>query len=67
MSELERFYTLVDDVGVAMMTTRRQDGHLESRAMATQRRADGADLWFVAADGTGKLRDLESDPHVNHA
>ena len=34
--------------------TRRFDGHLESRAMANQKRADGADLWFVTAEGTGK-------------
>ena len=50
-----------------MMTTRRPDGHLESRAMANQKRADGADLWFVTAEGTGKLRDIEHDPHVNLA
>ena len=67
MSELERFYALVEEIEIAMMTTRRQDGHLESRAMATQRRAAGADLWFVGAEGTRKLRDLEADPHVNLA
>ena len=67
MSQLERFYSLVDEIEIAMMTTRRPDGHLESRAMATQRRAAGADLWFVAAEETSKLRDLESDPHVNLA
>ena len=33
--------------------------------MATQKRASGADLWFVTAEGTGKLRDLEHDAHVN--
>ena len=48
-----------------MMTTRRADGHLPSRAMATQKRADGADLWFVTLEGTQKLRDLAADPHVN--
>src|SRR4029079_3017037 len=66
-AELDNFYALVDEIEIAMMTTRRPDGHLESRAMATQRRAAGADLWFVAADGTRKVRDLESDPHVNLA
>ncbi len=50
-----------------MMTTRRSDGHLESRAMATQKRAGGADLWFVAAEGSEKLGDIEADPHVNLA
>jgi general stress protein 26 len=66
-SQLEKFYTLVDDIKVAMMTTRRPDGHLESRAMANQKRADGADLWFVSADDTAKVRDIEHDPHVNLA
>ena len=50
-----------------MMTTRRPGGHLESRAMANQKRAHGADLWFVTAEGTAKLRDIEHDPHINLA
>ena len=65
--ELETFYELVEELEVAMMTTRRADGHLESRAMATQKRSSGADLWFVAAEGTGKLAQIEADPHVNLA
>ena len=64
-SELTQLYKHIDDIEIAMLTTRRSDGHLESRAMATQKRAPGADLWFVTAVGTGKLRDLEHDPHVN--
>src|SRR6187397_2474690 len=63
-SELEKLYEHIDDIEIAMMTTRRPDGHLQSRAMATQRRAEGADLWFVTLDGTAKLSDLEVDPHV---
>jgi general stress protein 26 len=63
--ELEKLYSHIDDIEVAMMTTRRADGHLQSRAMATQKRAAGADLWFVTLDDTQKLLDLEHDPHVN--
>ena len=63
--ELKLLYDMIDDLETAMMTTRRADGHLESRAMANQKPAGGADLWFVTADGTAKLRDLETDPHVN--
>ena len=63
--ELEKLYDHVDDIEVAMMTTRRADGHLQSRAMATQKRAEGADLWFVTLEGTRKLRDLADDRHVN--
>jgi general stress protein 26 len=65
--ELRKLYEHIDEIEIAMMTTRRADGHLQSRAMATQRRADGADLWFVTTDGTTKLNDLAADPHVNLA
>jgi len=64
-SELQKFYDMVENIDTAMMTTRRADGHLQSRAMANQKRADGADLWFVARDGSAKLADLAHDPHVN--
>jgi general stress protein 26 len=33
--------------------------------MATQKRAAGADIWFVTLEGTPKLRDIEGDAHVN--
>ena len=66
-SELERFYALVEEIEIAMMTTRRRDQHLESRAMANQKRAAGADLWFVTAEDTAKVADLEADPHLNLA
>ena len=63
--ELAKFYELVEDIEVAMMTTRRPDGHLRSRAMANQKRAGGADLWFVTSEGSDKLGDLADDAHVN--
>jgi general stress protein 26 len=63
--ELAKLYSHIEDIEIAMMTTRRADGHLQSRAMATQKRAVGADLWFVTSVGTPKLRDLEFDQHVN--
>src|SRR6478735_10549206 len=62
--ELEKLYDHINDIEIAMMTTRRPDGHLVSRAMATQKRAAGADLWFVTCDGTPKVREIEGDPHV---
>lgn len=63
--DLAKLYEHIDDIEVAMMVTRRADGHLQSRAMATQKRAPGADVWFVTLDDTQKVRDLEGDPHVN--
>jgi general stress protein 26 len=64
-SELDTFYEMIASIETAMMVTRRTDGHLHSRAMATQKSAPGADLWFVTAEGSAKLADLAGDPHVN--
>jgi general stress protein 26 len=66
-TDLETFYDMIDHIDAAMMTTRRADGHMQSRPMATQRRAPGADIWFVTTVGTPKLDDLARDPHVNLA
>ncbi len=65
--KLEELYELLDGIEVAMMTTRRPDGHLVSRAMQHQAREAGADLWFVTDAEAHKLDELESDPHVNLA
>jgi len=65
--ELNTLYTMIEELDTAMLTTRRRDGHLVSRAMANQKRAAGADLWFVTSDASGKLEDLASDPHINLA
>ena len=50
-----------------MFTTRRADGRLVSRPMATQKRAAGADLWFVTSRDSEKLIEIGEDPHVNLA
>ena len=65
--ELGKLYEMIEDLEIAMMTTRRADGHLVSRAMANQKHAPGADLWFVTSDETHKLEELEEEPHVNLA
>jgi general stress protein 26 len=63
--KLEQMYGLVEGIEIAMLTTRRMDGHLVSRPMATQARAAGADLWFVTNGEDDKLDELQHDPHVN--
>jgi general stress protein 26 len=65
--ELAKLFEMIDELETAMLTTRRHDGHLVSRAMANQKHAPGADLWFVTAEGSGKLDDLSNDPHINLA
>jgi len=65
--KLDDLYKLVDGMEVAMMTTRRPDGHLVSRPMQTQERRAGTDLWFVTNIESHKLEELATDPHVNLA
>ena len=65
--KLTDLYQLIDGIEIAMFTTRRPDGHLVSRPMATQTQAEGTDLWFVTDIESNKLDELEQDPHVNLA
>ena len=65
--KLGQLYELIDDIDIALMTTRRADGSLVSRPMATQARAEGTDLWFMTNIETAKIDELEHDPHVNLA
>ncbi len=63
--KLDGLYELIEGIDIAMLTTRRPDGHLVSRPMQAQDRSGAADLWFVTDVESDKLDDLESDPHVN--
>ena len=62
---IEDLHELIDGIEIAMLTTRRPDGRLVSRPMATQKHEAGADLWFVTDIETSKIDELETDPHVN--
>jgi general stress protein 26 len=65
--KLKELYGLIDGIEIAMFTTRRRDGRLVSRPMATQTQAEGSDLWFVTDIESHKLDELEFDPQVNLA
>jgi general stress protein 26 len=65
--KLEKFYEMVEDNDTAMFTTVRPDGFVVSRPMATQARAEGADLWFATSKESEKLDELRNNPHVNVA
>lgn len=65
--KLDELYDLIDGIEVAMFVTRRPDGQLVSRPMATQTQAKDTDLWFVTDIESHKLDELAFDPHVNLA
>ena len=65
--KIDDLYDLIEGIETAMFTTRRANGQLVSRPMATQDRIEGCDLWFVTDAETHKLDELAMDPHVNCA
>jgi general stress protein 26 len=65
--KIDDLYDLIEGIETAMFTTRRPNGQLVSRPMATQDRIEGCDLWFVTNVDTHKLDELALDPHVNCA
>src|SRR3954463_10544882 len=65
--KIDDLYDLIEGIETAMFTTRRPNGQLVSRPMATQDRIEGGDLWFVTNVETHKLDELSMDPHVNCA
>ena len=65
--KLDDLYDLIEGIEIAMFTTRRPDGRLVSRPMATQTQADGKDLWFVTDIESNKLDELAFDSEVNLA
>jgi len=65
--KLTDLYALIEGIEIAMFTTRRSDGRLVSRPMATQTQAEGSDLWFVTNIESNKLDELEFDSQVNLA
>lgn len=65
--KLEDLYEMIDEIETCMLTTRRADGYLVSRAMQVQQRTDQGNLWFVTDESADKLDELNSDSHVNCA
>ena len=65
--KLDELYELIEGIEIAMFTTRRSDGALVSRPMATQKREPGVDLWFVTDVDSAKIDDLVADPNVSLA
>lgn len=65
--KLDDLYRIIDGVKIAMFTTRRPDGMLVTRPMATQKRHTIADFWFVTDVETEKVDELAADPNVSLA
>lgn len=64
---LRKLGELIKDVRVAMLTTVAADGRVVSRPVATQDAEFDGDLWFATDIRSGKVREIEGNPHVNVA
>jgi general stress protein 26 len=65
--KLDELYGLIEGIEIAMLTTIEPDGSLTSRPMATQKRREGVDLWFMTSNETHKTDALRAHPQVNVA
>lgn len=65
--KMQEFQKLVDGFDLAMLVTHADDGALVSRMMATQKRRDGVDMWFVATATDEKIDEIMQNPEVNVA
>lgn len=65
--KIKELYALIDDIEIAMMTTRNHDGSLVTRPMATQAKTDGVDLWFVTNINAPKVAEIKADPNISLA
>ena len=63
--KLDELYGLIDEMEIALMTTRRPDGRLVTRPMATQDKGPLGDVWFVTNIETHKIDEIEQDPNVS--
>lgn len=64
---LRKLAELIEDVEVAMLTTRTPDGRLVTRPLATQKVEFDGDLWFATSVDSGKVDEILQDPQVGVA
>jgi general stress protein 26 len=64
-SDLEKLYSHIADIEVAMMTTRRSDGHLAVAGDGDTATRAGRRSVVCYAGGCAQAADLDEDPHVN--
>lgn len=64
-SDLAKLAELIDDIGVAMLTTRLADGSLVSRPLETLKLDSSGELIFFTASKSHKVTELTDDANVN--
>lgn len=63
--DIEKLASVIQGIGVAMLTTREDDGALRSRPMAAQEKEFDGILWFFTNAFTPKVHEVQQEQHVN--
>jgi len=61
---LKKLGSLIAEIRFAMLTTVAQDGTIDSRPMATQKKEFDGVLWFLTARDSRKVDEVAADEHV---
>jgi general stress protein 26 len=66
-SDLHKLAELIEDIEVAMLTTRTADGSMVSRPLQTLKLDENGELIFFTGANSHKVAELTDDPDVNLA
>jgi general stress protein 26 len=62
---IQKLWSMMKDIKVAMLTTAMTDGTLRSRPMMSQNAQFDGDLWFFTGKSTPKVNEIEKRTQVN--
>jgi general stress protein 26 len=63
-SEAKKFHDLLVKFETAMLVTRSNERALRARPMAVAKVDDDCTIWFLSLHESGKVHEIEVDPHV---
>jgi len=63
-SPIQQFQDILKSFETAMLVTRTSIGELRARPMAVARIDSDSDIWFVTDAQSGKVDELQTNPHV---
>ena len=63
--DIKKLGELIQDIGIAMLTTVDDDGTLRSRPMQTQDDEFDGDLWFFTGASSHKVLEVQQEARVN--
>jgi general stress protein 26 len=62
---MQKLADLIDETGIAMLTTEEPDGSLRSRPLATLEMDSAGKLWFFTGLSSGKVGEIDQHRKVN--